>query len=97
MILGIFDMFPIFMELTLRRQKTLFFPFMFQGPKRRPNNLKIYEHQYSEGTRLGSEGIKQMEPRGRKEVGPCGLCTWPRGTPQVGPRRSVVVELFSTD
>ena len=37
---------------------------MFQGPKRRPNDLKIYEHHFLEGTRLGGEGSKQAEARG---------------------------------
>ena len=67
------------MELTLRRQKTLFFPFKFQGPKRRPNHLQIYGHHFLEGTKLGGEGSKQAKPRGPKEGGPRGLCTWPRG------------------
>ena len=70
---------------------------MFQGPKRRPNDLQIYGRQYLEGRRLGGEGSEQTEPRGPKEVGPRGPCTWPRGTPQIGPRRSVAVDLSSTD
>ena len=85
------------MKLTLRRQKTLFFPFKFQGPKRRPNHLQIYEHHFLEGTRLRGEGSEQAEPRGPKEVGPRGPCTWPRGTLPFGPRSSAAVDLSSTD
>ena len=70
---------------------------MFQRPERRPNDLEIYEHQFLEGTKRGSEGSEQAEPRGPKEVGPRVPCTWPRGTPQLGPRRSVAVHLSSTN
>ena len=54
---------------------------MFQGPKRRPNHLQIYERQYLEGRRPGSEGSEQAEARGPRWVGPRGPCTWPRGPP----------------
>ena len=81
-ILGIFHSFHIFVELTLHRQKNLFFYIlMFQGPKRRPNDLENYEHQFLEGTKRGSEGSKKMEARRPKEVGPRGQIPWPRGTP----------------
>ena len=50
-----------------------------------------------EGGRLGSEGSKQTKAGSPKEGGPRGLCTWPRGAHQLWPRRSVVVDLFSTD
>ena len=40
---------------------------MFQGPKRRPNDLKIYEHHFLEGTRPGSERSKQGRPEGPDE------------------------------
>jgi hypothetical protein len=45
---------------------------MFQGPKRCPNDLEIYEHQFLEGRRLGSKGSEQAEARGPKEGGPRG-------------------------
>ena len=61
MILGIFHCSPIFLELTLHWQKTqICYILMFQGAKRRPNDLKIYEHQFYEGRRLGSEAQKGM-------------------------------------
>ena len=37
---------------------------MFQGTKRCPNDLEIYEHQFYEGRRLGSEGSKRAEAWG---------------------------------
>ena len=70
---------------------------MFQGPKRRPNDLQIYELQFLEGRRLGSEGSKQTEAGSPKEGGQRGLCTWPRGAHHFGPRGSAVVDLSSTD
>ena len=68
---------------------------MFQGPKRRPNDLEIYEQQFLEGRRLGSKGSEQAEARGPKEGGPRGQGIWPRGTHHLGPRGSVVIDLFS--
>ena len=54
-----------FMELTLRSQKTLvFFPFKFQGPKRRPNHLPFYGGYFSEGTRLGAKEASKRRPKG---------------------------------
>ena len=50
-----------------------------------------------EGRRPGSEGSKQTEVRGPKGGGPRGHSTWPLGTHHLGPRRSVAVDLFSTD
>ena len=68
---------------------------MFQGPKRHPNDLEIYEHQFLEGTKHGSEGSEEMEARRTKEVGPCAQIPWPRGAHQLGPRGSVVVDVSS--
>jgi len=45
-------------------ENLVFYILMFQGPKRRPNDLEIYEHQFLEGTKRGSEGSKQAEARG---------------------------------
>lgn len=85
------------MELTLRRQKTLFFPFKFQGPKQRVKYLEKYSRQYF-GRRKTWERRKQAnEGRKPKIGGSTGLCTWPRGAHHLGPRRSAVVDLFSTD
>ncbi len=70
---------------------------MFQGPKRRPNDLEIYEHQFLEGRRLGSEGSEQAKARGPKEGGPRGQVLWPCGAHPFGPRGSVAVDLRSTD
>ena len=45
-------------------ENPIFYILMFQGPKRRPNDLEIYEHQFLEGTKRRSEGSKQTEARG---------------------------------
>ena len=98
MIYGTFIQSPYFWYLISGRQKTYFFLFlMFQGPKRRPNDLEIYEHQFLEGRRLGSEGSKQAEARGPKEGGPRGQGIWPRGTHHLEPRGSVAIDLFAHD
>ena len=57
------------MELTLRRQKTLFLSFYVLGPKRRPKIMEKYRHHYF-GRRKTSErrnqanGVRKAE-RGR--------------------------------
>ena len=61
---------------------------MFQGPKRRPIDLKMYEDHILEGRKRRSEGCEKVEARRPKEVGPCGQIPWPRGTHQLGPRGS---------
>ena len=82
MILGIFNMFPIFYGINpAQAENPIFHILMFQWPKRHPNDLEIYEHQFLEGRRLGNEGSEQAEARGPRWVGPRGPCTWPRGTP----------------
>ena len=78
-------------------ENPIFYILMFQGPKRRPNDLKIYEQQDLEGRRLGSEGSKQAEARGPKGGGPHGHTTWLHGAHHLEPRSSVAVDLFSTD
>ena len=50
-----------------------------------------------EGGRRRSEGMKQTEAGGPKEGGPRGQVLWPRGAHSFWPRRSAVVDLFSTD
>ena len=65
---------------------------MFQGPKRCPNDLEIYEHHFLEGTRLRSEGIVKVEGRGPKGVGPRDQIPWPRGAAHPGPRASDALE-----
>ena len=82
---GNISQFPYFSGINpAQAENPIFHVLMFQGPKRRPNNLKIYEHQYLEGRRLWSEGSKQAEARGPKGGGPRGHSTRPRGTHQLG-------------
>ena len=98
MILGIFHKFPYFSGINpAQAENPIFYVLMFQGPKRRPNDLKLYEHQYLDGRRLWSEGRKQAEARGPKGGGPHGQNPRPRGAHLLEPRSSVVVDLFSTD
>ena len=98
MILGIIHKFPYFSGINpAQAENPIFYILMFQGPKRCPNDLQIYEHQYLEGKRLWSEGSKQAEARGPKGGGPRGHSTWPRGAHHLEPRSSVAVDLFSTD
>ena len=77
-------------------ESPIFYILMFQGPKRRPNNLKIYEHPFYEGRRLGSEGSKRAEARPERG-GPRGQIPWPRGAHLLEPRGSVAVDLFAHD
>ena len=91
-------MFPIFYGINpAQAENPIFHILMFQGPKRRPNDLEIYEHQFLEGRRLGSEGSEQAEARGPKEGGPRGQGIWLRGTHHLEPRGSVAVDLFAHD
>ena len=96
MILGILHSFPIYLELTLHRQKTLVLYFNVSGTKRQRNLLEIYGRQYLEGRRTTEKGSEQTEARGPNEHGPRGHSTWPRGTHPFGPRGSVAVDLRST-
>ena len=97
MILGDNSQFPhLFGINPALAENPIFYIFMFQGPKRRPNDLIFYGRQFLEGMKRRSEGSEQTETRGPKEVGPRGQIPWPRGTPYLGPRGSVAVDLFST-
>ena len=90
MILGDNSQFPhLFGINPALAENPIFYILMFQGPKRRPNDLEIYEHQFFEGRRLGSEGSEQVEARGPKEGGPRGQGIWPCGPTSFGPRVSV--------
>ena len=94
LIVGIFHSFPIFLELTLHSQKTLFSIFlMFRGPKRCPNDLIFCGDYFLEGTKCRRKGSKRTETQGSKEVGPCGQIPWSRGTTYPGPRASDAVDL----
>ena len=54
---GNISQFPYFSGINpALAENPIFYILMFQGPKRRPNDLKIYEHQFLEGTKRGSEG-----------------------------------------
>ena len=62
---GNISLFPYFSGINpAQAENPIFYVLMFQGPKRRPNDLIIYEHQFFEGTKRGSEGSEQTEARG---------------------------------
>ena len=62
---GDISQFPYFSGINpAQAENPIFYILMFQGPKRRPNDLEIYEHQFLEGTKRGSEGSEQTEARG---------------------------------
>ena len=82
MILGIFHKFPYFSGINpAQAENPIFYVLMFQGPKRRPNDLKIYEHQYLEGRRLWSEGSKQAEAHAAWYMGHVGPLLLGLGAP----------------
>ena len=79
MILGIFDMFPVFLELTLRRQKTLFLYFNVSGTQtstKSPGNLRasIFGRKKDYGKRKQANG----DPRAKRAwpTRPRNLAAW---------------------
>ena len=74
-------------------ENPFFHVFDFQGPKRRPNDLIFYGRRFLEGTKRMSEGSKQTETRGPKEVGPRSPGTRPHGALPFPPRGSDAVDL----
>ena len=94
MILGDNSRFPhLFGINPALVENPIFDILMFQGPKRRPNDLIFYGIQFLEGTKRRSEGSEQTETQGPKEVGPRGQIPWPRGAPYPRPRASDAVDL----
>ena len=64
---------------------------MFEGPKRHPNDLKIYEHQFYEEEDLGAKEANERRPEAQKGV--------PHATPvpgRVGPPLLALVALFAS-
>ena len=54
--------FPYFSGINpALAENPIFYIFEFQGPKQRPNDLKIYGDQFLEGRRRMSEGGKGVE------------------------------------
>ena len=64
---------------------------MFQGPERRPNDLKIYGDHFLEETKHGGKGWKKVEARRPKGGGPRGQ--GPSGPPWLRLRRSFFSKL----
>ena len=62
-------------------ENPIFYILMFQWPKRRPNDLIFYRHQFLEGTKRRSDESEQAETRGpRAKIGgpmrPDSLVAW---------------------
>ena len=95
-VLGIINNFPIFLELTLRCQKT---PFSIFWCFRDTNDVQMTWNFtgiiFLEGTKRRRKGIEETETRRPKGVGPRGQIPWPRGVPHPGPRASAAVDLSS--
>ena len=64
---GNISLFPYFSGINpAQAENPIFYILMFQGPKRCPNDLEIYEHQFLEGRRCTSQGSEKVEARGGK-------------------------------
>ena len=77
---------------TALAENPIFYIFEYQGPKRRPNDLKIYGDHFLKETKRGEKGWKKVEARRPKGGGPRGQIPWPRGVTHLGPRGSVCVD-----
>ena len=49
-------------------ENPIFYILMFQGPKRRPIDLKIYEDHFLEEESVGAKEAKKWRPEGQKRV-----------------------------
>ena len=93
-VLGNISHFPYLFGINpALSENPFFYILMFQGPKRRPNDLIFHGDHFLEGTRLRSEGRAKVEGRGPKGVGPRGQIPWPRGAPHLGPRASDAIDV----
>ena len=69
--LGKISQFSYFSGINLAlAENPIFYILMFQEPKRRPIDLKIYEDYFLEGRKRRSEGGEKVEARRPKEGGP---------------------------
>ena len=79
------------MELILRRQKTLFFLYLFQDLNDVIMSYKFRGVIILEGEDLGAKEVNERRPEDQKGV-PRGPCTWPRGPIQLGPHGPVCID-----
>ena len=64
---GNISQFPYFSGINpALAENPIFYILIFQGPKRRPNDLIFYGRQFLEGTKRRSEGSEKRRPEGRK-------------------------------
>ena len=69
-------------------ENLLFHILMFQGPKRRPNDLIFCGDHFLEGTKRRSQGSTRKEVRGGFWGVPHGQIPWPRESTYLPPRCS---------
>ena len=92
LIFGDNSQFPYFSGINpALSENPVFYIFTFQGPKRHPNDLEIYEHQFLEGTKRRSQGSARKEVREGFWWVPRGQIPWPCGTTSFIPRGSDAV------
>ena len=87
---GKISQFSYFSGINLAlAENPIFYILMYQGSKRRPNDLKIYGDHFLEETKHGEKGWEKVEARRPKGGAPRGPCTRPRGPTSFGPRGPV--------
>ena len=90
---GKISKFSYFFGINLAlAENPIFYILMFQGPKLRPNDLKIYGDHFLEETKCGKKGWKKVEAQRPKGGGPRGQIPCPCGVTHLGPRGSVCVD-----
>ena len=55
-----------FYGINPAQAETPIFPFKFQGPKRRPNQLQIYEHHFWKEQDFGAKEANKRSPEAQK-------------------------------
>ena len=66
---GKISLFPYFSGINPAQvENPIFYNLMFQGPKRRRNDLIIYEHQFLEGQSVGAKEANKRRPEAQKGV-----------------------------
>ena len=77
LIFGIIHNFPIFLELTLHREETLF---SMLSTFSYSNDVIFWKER-----NVGAKEANEQRPEGQNRVGPRGQIPWPCGTHHLGP------------
>lgn len=89
---GDISQFPYFSGINpALAENPIFYILMFQGPKRRPNDLIFCGDHFLEGTKRRSQGSARKEVRGGFWGVPRGQIPWPRESTSLPPRCSDAV------